>query len=415
MIALDNSKTLKHFFLLHEMPDTDHISPLIWRCLRAGDEVYCAYDSKYDGCNDPRIKSFQNCKNFHFINLRPLILMNRFIQGLFLNLLTIYLFIKCAKIDVSYFEWGEGLPRIKGARRILNLFFGSIRSLVLRVSKNIGVKTICLPHGLNTKNNILTNPHVVRVFNENGAKLPFADRNDFSRYVFANQRHRELFLMYSDLDPAVAVAWGSLRFCPQWREKLRTITPPLPEDLRNQCNRLVVFFLPKWQNHVNRSATIDLIHAVLELPSVKVIVKDHPRKGVANLSAEEAESLLAFSNCLIAPVEWESFALIDASDAIIDVGSSIVFDALMGGKPFIYPRYLHANHLIFEDLAGSLVCSDSEDVKRAVKSVLIEPIQSHSESGDSELVREMIYAGGSPYDVLDFYYNQIRDLAAKVE
>lgn len=397
------------------MPDTDHISPFMWRCLKEGDDVYCAYDTKYDGRDDLRIKSFQEYDNFYFINLRPFFLIPRFFQIIFLNLLTIYFFLKCTKIDVVYFEWGEGLPRIRGARWLLNFFFGAIRIQILRISKKISLRTICLPHGLNTKINILTNPHVVRVFKENGGRLPFGDRNDFSRYVFANPRHRDLFLKHSDLDPSVAVAWGSLRFCPRWRENLRAIMPELPQNLRSNLGCLIVFFLPKWHNHVDRLATIALIQAVLAVPGVKVVLKDHPRKGVANLSEEEGDSLARFPNFLIAPPEWESFSLIEASDAIIDVGSSIIFDALIDGKPFIYPKYLHSNHLIFEDLEGAIVCKDAAQVVSAINSILAAPIQKRFKIQSSELVREMIYAGKYPYDVLDFYYNKIRDLAVQVK
>ena len=85
-------------------------------------------------------------------------------------------------------EWKEGIasqqPSLLKAmvRRWSADFF-----LQLQFSaRDLGIPTVALPHGHSTKTNIILSEHVRSEMEKHSGKLPFADRDSHTAYVFAS-------------------------------------------------------------------------------------------------------------------------------------------------------------------------------------------------------------------------------------
>jgi hypothetical protein len=245
--------------------------------------------------------------------------------------------------------------------------------------------------------------------NRNDGRLPFADRDSFDTYVFAAHYHREAVLAHSDMSGRNAAVLGSARFNDLWVTRLYEHTPTavLP-DLRGEQRRRVLFFIPKWNNLVDVSQTIDLMLALGSHPSLQLVVRGHLRSDDATLSHENQDRLTASSNIVFADNGVSSPALIKACDVLIDVDSSIAFDAVLLRKPYIRPKYLQDNSVsaIWDRLGGAHVSSSCEETLRIVtRADLVAATRDPS--------FDQIVFGGPGGQVLDAYVTELSNLLTK--
>ncbi len=267
------------------------------------------------------------------------------------------------------------------------------------------VPVFALPHGLNTKLNIDTNPYVSRILEQNGGELPFEDRNEFTVYVFNTEYHRESYIRHARLNPQKCAAWGSLRFCPEWMGIVQTICPKasFPDKKHGQIRLL--FFLPKWHNRVNKAATTSLLDSLSRRTELQLLLKTHPRKGDAEVD-RGMDQVLSRENVHVLG-NASSPALIEGADVVIDIGSSIAIEAILRRRPVIYPYYLHENRLIFDEYGGCLAAASEPEVHKRIDCVLEKGQALVSDEDSATVAKYTVYAGREPYDVAEYYYEQV--------
>ncbi|MFM7898288.1 MAG: hypothetical protein ACKO97_04905, partial [Actinomycetota bacterium] len=106
------------------------------------------------------------------------------------------------------------------------------------------------------------------------------------------------------------VVWGSPRFNDAWVPQLYAQAPSvtLPE-VPSVALRRVLFFVPKWQNVVDRAATMQLIAGLGADNRLQLVVRGHLRAEAAGLAPEE-RAVLERSNVVLIADDVSSTSLI---------------------------------------------------------------------------------------------------------
>ena len=307
-------------------------------------------------------------------------------------------------------EWSEGIGRadraVPSAER--SWLLGNPVIQLQYAARDLGIATVALPHGHSTKTSLILNEHVRAVMKSNGGVLPFADRDSFAAYVFASEYHRKVIVQHSSMNGANTCVWGSARYNDVWVPRLyaESTQAKLPE-LPSGAKRRVLFFVPKWQNLVDRSATMQLIAALGADDRVQLVVRGHLRAEAAALAPEE-RAVLERGNVVLITDDVSSASLIKACDVVVDVDSSIAFDAVLLGKPYVRPRYLQDASVktIWDDLGGAHQTSSLADTVALLSADALEPAERHHTFED-------VVFGGEGAAVLARYRDELRSLAAQ--
>jgi hypothetical protein len=422
-------------FLLHGYPDIDHITPMIWKCLEKGDRVFAVFAEPYPYRDDYRLRFLMNYPRFRVINLFGVESRHvgmRLLSRILWNSATLRLMLRRYKIAACFMEWGPGIPpatgnarlvvdeiraftrspdataRRRALRQLVDRFLQPLRIALIAASRRMGLPVLALPHGINTKQRVDHNPKIRELLNKNGGKLLRPDRNTYTAWVYSTEFERQLAIHHTDLHPAIAQTWGSLRFSPEWMQIVEKICPKVSLPPRDEEQIRLIFFLPKWHNFVDKQETLHLLHSLAQRQDIQLVLKTHPRKGTSELDEDLLDKLLFRPNVSL-NAEGHSPALIMDADVIIDIGSGMSIEAILRRKHLIYPAYLHQNRLIFDDYPGSLIAYSLEEVHRFLNKI-IERTQPCWEQADLyPLLRELIYGGQHPYDVPEHYYARIQD------
>jgi hypothetical protein len=397
-------------FVLKSSPDIDNISPVIWRCLEAGESVLLLFEKKYDYKKDFRINFLLSFSNLRVLKIPFSQFDSKFwhkILRFFFNFYILKYLLVYHKISISIFEWGEGIEEeinVSLLQKTKLNFFSPIVKQLKRVSKSLGIPTVALPHGTSTKLSLVKSKHVIETMNTNNGKLPFADRDSYTKYIFAAEYHMKDILSNSNMSGKNTEVWGAVRFSQSWLKKLYEITPHFDINFSKSANlKKVLFFTPKWHNNVDRNATISLLRAISNLDGILLLVKTHPRKGHSELSKTELESL-NLTNTIYIENEVPSTSLVKITDILIEIDSSIAIDALLLGKLFIHPKYLHKDvQMIYDIWGGPLEAKSQEEVL----SFLINP-EKNKQFVSKQFMENVI--GPENVNIADLYYRKLSGL-----
>ena len=400
-------------FALAGPADTDNISPAIWSVARDGSPVvvYVADVAVYRDLQEVWWR--EECPNVKVISVVPWGPRGQFwerIGRLRWNRWRLKRALSQSDVRLVVMEWKEGIasqqPSLLKAtvRRWSADFF-----LQLQFSaRDLGIPTVALPHGHSTKTTIILSEHVRSEMEKHSGKLPFADRDSHTAYVFASDYHRDAILTNSSMSGVNARVWGSARFNDAWVKRLYEVVPnvSLP-PLGDSQRRRVLFFVPKWQNLIDRQATIQLISTLGSHPQLQLVVRGHLRATDAALSDTEAAAFRQASVVMMSE-GVSSPSLIDACDVVVDVDSSIAFDAVLRGKPYVRPRYLQdaSVRTIWDELGGAHQTDSCEATVALLTQPTLQPAPRDS------AFDEVVF-GGSGEVVLSRYRDELRALAQR--
>jgi len=331
-------------FIVRGAPDIDNIVPVAWAAAKHGHRVVVIVASRYDTARDPRFSLLTREPRAQVMSLPEADVatgLNRLRRVRWCRMRMRRL-LRRMNAAVVCVEWGDGIggestTGIHGLRRRL------LSDIVLQVqyaAQELGIPTVALPHGHSVKTNLVLSPHVRATLDAHGGKLPFANRDSFAAYVFCSAYHRDVIISNSAMSGRNAVVWGSARFSETWIAELTKLTAGSAKVTPRPNTRRVLFFVPKWHNLVDRSATMELLTAMSREPSLHVLVKAHPRADHTSLTVQERSTLAAGGSVEFIEGSAESAALLGECDLLVDVDSSIALDAVMRGIPYVRPRWL---------------------------------------------------------------------------
>lgn len=398
-------------FVVTGKADADHLGPVIWKLSTEGSSVR-VITTTHEGHRAIETAWWTSeCPTLRTTHIRThQSKLTRRIMNVRWNRWRLKRWLRKHDTHVVLREWGEGIETDGSSllRRVLRYWSTDLSLQLLFAARDSNIPAVALPHGHSTKTTIVRNPHVEATMVANGGKLPFADRNSFAAYVFCAAYHRDSIVENSTMSGTNAVVWGSARFNDHWVPRLyRHSQLAVLPDLKKGETRRVLFFLPKWQNLIDRPETIHLIAALAATKRVQVVIRGHLRSEAALIDHLERTKLESPHLVLVSD-EVSSPSLIKACDVVVDVDSSIAFDAILLGKPYVRPRYLQdaSVRTIWDELGGAHQTDSLEATIELLTADTISP-------AERDRTFDQVVFGGAGVEVLDRYRDRLREIAVQ--
>jgi len=363
-------------FVMRGAAEIDQVAPVMWQSLEMGQPVAAIIPSEYKAADDFRLSFLATYPRFTLHHLPSAAFAPSGLRKygrIRWNAVRMQRLLRSINAGLCVFESGDGVTDIAKADGVLSrvrraLFTDFVPQAQL-AAKKLGLPTVALPHGHSTKLNLIRSKHVEQTLENNNGKLPFANRDSFDAYVFSAGYHRDVLVGNSTMSGNNAEVWGSARFSREWLNVLYRVAPQVHLPALNGVQRhRVLFFLPKWHNMVDRGATISLFHALGKLANIQLVISGHVRGDDTQLSASETAEIAALPSVVFAPQGANSVSLIRKCNALIDVDSSIAFDAVQLGKLYIRPKYLQdaAVRTVYDEFGGALQATTQDEVVSAL-------------------------------------------------
>lgn len=391
-------------------PDADHLIASVSRSAERGQEILiCIIGPSSETLRNrlDLVKNYRNVKVIHLTRYRTRHTTLGRLLRVQHRLTKLRTFLTKYHVEIVLQEWGDGVAFTSGGivQRLRKRYFAAFPLQIQMAAHSLAIPVVALPHGHAMKMTSIGSLHAFEVARQNSGKLPFKSRESFSAYVVAHQSDKDFLIQRSDMSGKNVEVWGSARFSPQWIEKLYESCKPFVGDSKGQLN--VLFFLPKWNNFIDRAKTLDLLTALGRLNHVELWIREHPRKNESSLSDDEW-----FRLCILPAVRRvdstvDSVRLIKGCHLLIEIESSIAIDAVMLGKPVIMPRYLQDQSVIsrLDSSESILRTGNCEETVRAVTPDLKLPTY-------SQTFLENVAAQRSS-DTTEFYDRRLISLARK--
>jgi hypothetical protein len=410
-----------YLFFIRAFNDIDHITPIIWK-MKQDDypvAVFCL-DPEYDIENDYRLNFLRNndvevAYLYHRFDqklgivhrtLRDLIFKSYALQkrlgttaghrhtvltrilrhmarraGWYLFKLTRYLFYNS--------DWARDILDQTGARA---LCFDWIRprqfvvDALICAAKEKRIPALALPHGVY----IYTNEFITI---ESRPLETFDKLNQYDHVIVQNELYKEVMTRFG-LEKDKIRVMGSARYCSAWMDQNkkifpRTITLPKQED--GKLN--VVFMTTKVRYRVDTSRLMQTIDLLSRIEGLNAVVKPHTRTTKeASLYDDIAIPNMSTSS---------SVELCEWADIVLVIGSSIIIEPLLQGKPCLYLKYLHGNTTLYEDFGAAWIITDEQQLQEALLRLVTDKKEVPYHQADvNRFLNDIIYGGQVKRDVL---------------
>jgi len=255
--------------------------------------------------------------------------------------------------------------------------------IVIAIAKERGLGTVSLPHG--------DSPHASQLIRRGERRvLPdatFSAAKIFDKVVVPNELCAVRFRPFMT-DNQLAVL-GSPRYCEAWLKILSGLMPPSP--LTRSASKLkIVMFLRKANFTTFWEEVSEVVHMIAGFSDVELIIKPHTRSGWKQ-SLTKDSSIKQLNNVKIAGDDAHSVHLMNWSDVIIDLATSVVFEAVRAKKPVLAADYLIAarSAVAYYMPETELKCRD--DVYEKINSFLTNGFENfYVEEHRQRFLREML-------------------------
>ena len=334
---LKNNDKKEILFNVNLLNSLDHFAPIIRYFLQNYKHIgIIVYDTK-NHKSDFRMQSFMSYENFKYINENKFkFLRRKFIQNKFFIYLLkkdsflIYIyrffvlyvfknFLISKKIACCVYDWGPPY-RANHMDAILS-----------------NIPTVVLPHGTSTTKELAVAP--------TPRKLDFSHRNIFDHYIFKTENHRRQFTEIG-LSSKITKVWGDPRFSQKWCDELLTITPNFKSKFNNGNSINCLFFVVPLVYGTNKDQFLNLIKVFSKMKKYNFIIsirEDMLRDVGIDIVGKQNHNI-------IVDIETSPSALIEWSDIVLDMGSSITIEAIIKKKRVIELSFMNNLKSIFEDL-----------------------------------------------------------------
>jgi hypothetical protein len=269
----------------------------------------------------------------------------------------------------------------------------------LKASRQMSIPSLALPHGVYLYTNDATKP---RATDEH--RLAKFNRFD---YIVVTNELRKVLLAHSGVAEDKIFVLGSARYCEEWLEQNRKILPGGFDTESKKSEKLKVVLMPsKPQCNLDVERMFSTCRLLAELEGVEAMIKPHTRirsqrHVFDNIPLPDVSPVLTAELC-----DW--------ADVLINVGSSVITEALMREKPVLYLKYLHANTTLFEELGACWTINNETELKNAL--LTLQTDKNHmpySKESVANFLTEVVQGGSNSGDVLARYEQFIVSCASK--
>ncbi|MBW1981281.1 MAG: hypothetical protein JRJ12_08655 [Deltaproteobacteria bacterium] len=302
------------------------------------------------------------------------------------------LFYKITRLLYYNKTWAHSILVQTGAQAICFDYVMPRRYVVssfLKAAREMCIPTVSLPHGVMLYTNKNSKPKSTR--RRRRAKFARFD------YILVPNRLRKELLLEAGIPENKIFVLGSARYCKEWLQQNSRILPRSLGAAQSDSGKLkVVFMQSKPQCRIDLQRMATTFDVLAHLADIQTMVKPHTRSGDHNRQLDESH-LLDASTILTAELcEW--------ADVLLVVGSSVVTEALMQGKPALYLKYLHKNTTLFEELGACWLITDEVELQRALRKLHKDKQDlPYGEKNVAAYLKEVVYGGSSNKDVLGSY------------
>lgn len=352
---MKDNKAKRAFFFLRHNNDIDHIVPVLYKWLSTQNiQTDVIITTKKEFLKDDRIvflKQFENARIFHINDL-----VKKYSLSYFLN--------------IYYSRYGSSNPFFKkkaflqiiadiadrNIEKIADELFSNVENgivvfdwtatyftqEVIKNAKKKGFTTISLPHGDEPYFNIIqTNNYL-----DYSALEPYKTEAVFDYVVVPNSLCLRRYTKH--MQKSRIKVLGSPRYSNEWMKILSEFIPIY--HLKESKNKLkIVFFLrnagwPIFWDEVSRTVKL-----IMQFDGVYLIVKHHPRnKNARNLTKQLINKYPEIKKHLDSDLKFiyegvNSGSLLKWADIVLDVGTSVTWDAIKQKKIVLMMEYLHVN------------------------------------------------------------------------
>jgi hypothetical protein len=249
---------------------------------------------------------------------------------------------------------------------------------------------------------VLSLPHGIFLYTNEVTKAKSTDSRRFSKfnrfdYIIVPNRLRKELLTRSGVAEEKIFVLGSARFCNEWLEQNNKIVPRMIDSNPAHTEKLKLVFMPsKPRCRIDVERMHNTIEILASFSEIEAVVKPHTRTG---------REKHVFSNMPLPNVSHiHTPELCEWADVVLVIGTSVITEALMRGKPALYLKYLHANTTLFEELGACWTIHDEAELKEALLSLQSNKTGvPYGEENAARFLAEIVYGGGSDRDVLSRY------------
>ena len=266
---------------------------------------------------------------------------------------------------------------------------------LISAARDRGYGAVSLPHG--------DSPHATQLIRHHEWSLKpdtlFSAAVIFDKVVVPNELCAKRFRPFMD-DQAIAVL-GSARYCDEWLGKLAHLSP-FPDFLNGSRSRLkIVMFLRKSNFTTFWEEVSEVVGMIGAFSEVKLVIKPHTRGGWRQPLTNDS-SLRRLPNVSVAGDDVHSIQLMNWADVIIDLATSVVFEAVKAEKPVLAADYLHAGRSALAQFMPETELKCRDDVYRRINGFLSDGCDSfYVKENRQRFIDEMLHAGAP--DVLTRY------------
>ena len=425
---------MKALFFLRHYNDIDHITPVVAKWSESGHyaDVVLLGHAKF--LNDYRIKYLGSLDRVRIAHIRELLPSLEFLQWrlqtflLIRGVRRIFLVGKLAEMLARKYDARKREPIWRStAERLLKRTFADtdegviafdwVTSVspvpiewietIVTMAKERKLGAVSLPHGDSPHANQLIRHHE-RAIKPNTL---YADAKIFDKLVVPNELCAIRFRPFLS-NQAIAVL-GSPRYCDEWLNKLATLSPP-PRLNTNPDTRLrIVMFLRKREFTTFWEEVRIIVDMIAAFPGVELVIKPHTRGGWRQPLTDNA-SLRHLPNVSVAEDSVHSISLMNWADVIIDLATSVVFEAVKAKKPVLAADYLHAGRSALAHFMPETELKCRDDVYKLIDRFLTTGCDNfYVEEHRQRFINEMLHVGGA--DVLPRYVALLEEQARWVK
>lgn len=425
---------MKALFFLRHYNDIDHITPVISKWIESGHygDVVLVGHPKFR--NDYRIDFLSKLDRVRVAHIRDLLPPREFLRWRLQMLLLaggaqrLFLIGRLVQILARTYDAKRREPIWRStAKRLLERSFeGNAGGVVVfdwitrdspvsvewvetvvAAARTMGHGTVSLPHG--------DSPHANRLIRHHEWALKpdalFSAARIFDKLVVPNELCATRFRPFLD-DRAIAVL-GSPRYCDEWLGKLAKLSPPRPPATGSGGRLKIVIFLRKSNFTTFWEEVSEVVGMIAAFPGVELVIKPHTRGGWRQPLTGDA-SLRQLRNVSVAADNVHSIHLMNWADVIIDLATSVVFEAVKAKKPVLAADYLHAGRSAVAHFMPETELRCRDDVYIMIDKFLSTGCDSfYVEEHRQRFIDEMLHPGGA--DVLPRYVALLEEQAKRTK
>jgi hypothetical protein len=220
------------------------------------------------------------------------------------------------------------------------------------------------------------------------------NKNMYDAFVVPHEPAAIKFSTFVD-EEKLAVT-GSPRYNNEWLDILSTIAPTFKWQNEQSDNLDIVLFLRSFHYFILKDMVYNTINVLTRFPGVNLVVKEHPTSSKLYDYDDDFDPT---SNLKIVKDEAPSVSLLEWGDVFLDVGSSIVYEAIQRNKPVLSLNYLHSNTCIYSERMPSTKLGSLDELFYTIAKLSENPDhRTYSERDREEFVGAMIRPNGDPLD-----------------